>query len=62
MKKQKVVLFDIDNTLFDTTGFRQRLYRSVAKVLDYDVKLLSETGQNITCGFLIHMSLPCGLL
>ncbi len=50
MKKQKVVLFDIDNTLFDTTNFRQSLYRSVAEALDYDVKLLSEIGQNIIAG------------
>src|SRR5438094_833821 len=47
MKTEKVVLFDIDNTLFDTTHFRQRLYTAVAEALPYDVGRLSEVGQNI---------------
>lgn len=36
--KRKIILFDIDYTLFDTKLFRERLYKSIASALGYDIK------------------------
>jgi len=42
MKKNKIVLFDIDYTLFDTALFRKKFQKSLAKVLNMDEKTLLE--------------------
>ncbi len=47
MKTGKIVLFDIDNTLFDTTNFRQRLYTTVAQALSSDIDSINEIGQRV---------------
>ncbi len=37
MMKNKVVLFDIDYTLFDTDKYRKTVYTTLAKMLNYDL-------------------------
>ena len=39
---KKMVLFDIDYTLFDTELFREKLYRSIFKVLQVGEKVLAD--------------------
>ena len=41
MKKKKVVLFDIDYTLFDTALFREKLYKAISRALHIDIEELS---------------------
>lgn len=45
--KKKVVLFDIDYTLFDVSKYRDRLYRDLARVLKREKKELEIIGQRI---------------
>lgn len=44
---KKVILFDIDYTLFDTAVFRERLYKAVALVLEKDVVTFSQDAKEI---------------
>ncbi|MFH1833065.1 MAG: hypothetical protein ABH816_02750 [Candidatus Levyibacteriota bacterium] len=39
---KKIILFDIDYTLFDTQLFREKLYKSIANALGCDIKDSSE--------------------
>lgn len=39
---KKIILFDIDYTLFDTALFREKLYKSIANALGYDLKKSSK--------------------
>ncbi|MBI2036268.1 HAD hydrolase-like protein [Candidatus Microgenomates bacterium] len=47
MKKDKVVLFDIDYTLFDVRRFRYRLYQTIADLLNYNPAHLRKIGKVI---------------
>lgn len=44
---KKIILFDIDYTLFNTAAFRQRLYKSIASALGYKLEECSDSLQNI---------------
>lgn len=47
MKKDKVILFDIDYTLFDVRRFRYRLYRLIGDLLNYNPVKLRLIGKGI---------------
>ncbi len=41
-KSNKIILFDIDHTIFDTILYRKNLYANLAKSLDYDIDEFSK--------------------
>lgn len=45
--KNKIVLFDIDYTLFDTELFREKLYKSILNALQMDEKVLASASKQI---------------
>ena len=45
-KFNKIVLFDIDHTIFDTILYRNNLYKNLAKEFNADVNEFSEIAQN----------------
>lgn len=47
MKKNKIVLFDIDYTLFNTAIFREKLYAAISKALNINVDELKSVQQEV---------------
>src|SRR5688572_29377287 len=42
---QKIILFDIDHTIFDTILYRERLFENLAKILEHDAEELYKIAQ-----------------
>ena len=45
--KKKVVLFDIDYTLFDTEDFRKNLYKNISQAVGEDINKIEPIGKSI---------------
>src|SRR3989344_4337702 len=47
MKKQKVILFDIDYTLFDVAKFREKIFQSIIDIDIVEKKEAGNIGKNL---------------